>query len=313
MLDTYAGLWKQVLLRCPMAGPMLAQSWVQYSFRKIVETKRWSWLVKQGQLVCNNVISTGTVQVSTGDQTVTGTGTAWDTSIIGRQFRVSINYPIYTIAGVDAGAQTLTLDQPWGAGPVTGVNYLVYNAYFVMPTDFHSVISIWDPSFNWQLNPRVLQSELNAIDSQRANSGTAYVLSFRDYDPLAAAPTVPLPRYELWPHQFSAKPYPYLYETRPPDLNDQGATLPRYIRGDVVLEGALWQATLWPGPSSEKPNPYFSVALANQHRTNFQQAVMELERQDSEIDPIDVLYSSVAQMPFAAVPFLDAHWQQSHA
>ena len=312
-LDTYDYCLRQVMLRCPMANYQLASTWTNWAFRKIGETRRWSWLIKQGQFLVNNVYSTGTVAANFNDSTVTGTGTAWTTGMIGRQFRVGTSYPIYTIAAVDDIAQTLTLDQPWGGDAVTLGTYLIYNAYFTVPTDFHSFVSLWDPAFNWQLWTNITQAELNMWDSQRASSGTAWVASFRDYNPLTAAGTPALPRYELWPPQLSQKVYPFLYESRPVDLTDAGSALPRYIRGDVLIEGALWQAALWPGPSKDQPNAYFSLQLGLTHQRNFERIVMELERQDDELSDDMIQYSTYTSMPFAAIPLGDSRWLQSHA
>lgn len=308
-LDTYESVWRSILLRCPQAPPLLAQSWVRETFRRIAETRRWSWLIKQGQFIMRDSIVTGTVSTTLGSQTVSGAGTAWDGSEVNRQFRVGTSYPIYTITSVNVGAQTLTIDQPWGVASQTNVTYEIYVAYVTVPTDFHSFISVWDPAYNWQLHTHVLQAELNNFDAQRANQGTAYVFSLRDYDQVS---TPPLPRYEVWPHQKSLKAYPFLYETRPLDLNDAGASLPRYIRGDVLLEGSLAECALWPGPSRERPNPYFNIQLSREHSSAFMRMLFELERQDDEVDPIDLQYAGPS-MPYAPLPWIDARFMQSHA
>jgi hypothetical protein len=313
-LNTYGELWKYVLLRCPIAGPFLPQEWITFAFREIAENRRWSWLVKQNQLLVPNVVSDGLVNVTFNDPVVVGIGTTWTGALVGRQFRIGLSTPIYTIASVDDVAQTLTLTEVWGAATTLSVNYLAYQAYFTMPDDFLSFISCWDPSYNWQLWTRVLQTELNLCDAQRSNSGTAYALSFRDYNPLVAVGTPSTPRYELWPHQFGIKPFPYLYWSRPVDINDPNAAIPRYVRGDIILEGALWKCAEWPGPSKDQPNPYFNLALADRHKSTFFRYIMDIERNDDEIDPDSVQYaSSGLGMQFAPFPMLDARFLQSHA
>ena len=69
-LSTYAELWRQVKLRCPMASPFLAQEWIQYRFRNIVERRKWSWLIRNGQFVVNAAIQAGTVDVTRGSASV---------------------------------------------------------------------------------------------------------------------------------------------------------------------------------------------------------------------------------------------------
>src|SRR5512139_1388163 len=113
-LDTYLGIAGKVLLRCPMAGPLLARDWVSHAFRRLAERRAWSWLVKQGQFVLTANYTTGTVTVTQNSATVTGAATAWTADLVGRQFRLKTTTPIYTITAVDVGLQTLTLDLPWG-------------------------------------------------------------------------------------------------------------------------------------------------------------------------------------------------------
>jgi len=311
-LDTYTYCWKQVLLRCPKAGPFLAQTWTNWAFRNIAEQRRWTWLQKPGQFLMNDVVSAGTASVTVGTPDVVGTGTAWDGSLIGRQFRSGVNYPIYTISNV-TDATHLTLDALWGGPTLTDVTYLIYNAYMTVPDDFLSFITAWDPAFNWQLWTQITQEQINMWDSQRSNTGSnAWVFSFRDYNPLPTGSPA-LPRFEVWPHQLSAKPYPFLYQARATDLNDFGAQLPRYIRGDVLVEGALWQAALWPGADRDNPNPYFNLSLASQHKERFLREVMTMEMQDDELSDIDITYQGYLGLPMATIPLGDSRWLQSHA
>ena len=307
-LSTYESLWRGVLLRCPLAGPLLARQWIDYRFRNIVERRRWSWLMGSGQFLVPNAISTGTVTVTRGSQTVTGSGTGWDGSEAGRQFRPNATYPIYTILSVDVGAQTLTLDDVYGGSTQSGIGYSIWQAYFTVPADFHAFTTVIDPAYNWQLWLQTQQSEINSWDAQRANIGTSWVVSPFDYcDPSFASP--PLPRYEFWPHTTTQRVYPFLYEKRPADLSDAGASLPRYIPGDVLLEGALADAARWPGPSNEQKNPYFNLGLAMQHEQRFLDQVYRLEVQDDEVQENNVWYGS--NWPFA--PMFDSKWIQSHA
>lgn len=310
-LDTFEVLWKAVQLRCPMAGPFLAQQWVTHTFREIVEKRRWSWLCKRAQFLVFNVVNAGTVTVTFQQNTVQGAGaTAWTAALVGRQFRIGLLFPIYTITAVDVTNQILTLDDIWGGTTASAQNYQIYQAYVTVPSDFHSFVSVYDPAFAWQLWWQVKQEELNAWDAQRASSGTAYALAQFTYD---TSVTPPLPRYEIWPHQLAQKPFPYVYETRPPDLNDAGASLPRYITGNILIEGALAKAAMWPGPDRQNVNPYFNLGLAQMHRRTYDALVAEAERQDDEVYEIDVSYGQLSRMPWAPFPLGDASYLQSHS
>lgn len=310
-LSTFDSLYKGLLLRCPSASLFLARSWIDFAYRQLWDIRRWSWLVGRGQFLFSAVVNNGLVTVTRGSLTVQGIGTTFTTDLVNRQFRIGLSTPIYTIAEVDDTLQTLTLDQVWGAATATSVNYQIYTVYVTPSTDFQSFISVWDPAFNWSLALYVTQEELNAWDSQRSNNGNAYCIASYKYDEGINSP--PLPMFEAWPHIQQEYVLPYIFIRRPLDLSDPGAQLPRYIRGDVLLELGLAQAARWPGPSKDAPNVYFNLALAQQHDARAQKMIFDLERQDDEIFESDMLVASVSQMPIATFPLGDSRWLQSHA
>jgi hypothetical protein len=411
-LDTYSQVWNKVLLRCPSLSPKLAQDFVVNAFRRLAEIRRWSWLTKFGQFILPTLVTAGTVTVTQNSTTVIGIGTAWDTSLVGSQFRIGLVAPIYTVLSVTSATQ-LDLDSPWGGISASAQPYSIYLCFFTVPTDFHQFICLWDPAFNWQLFLDVQQSELNIWDAQRANISNAYVVSFRDYstsqvgvvaNPLqilgsgpspssagtytgpvnavftvqvtlggaagtatyqwkknngafttgvltdaggaaqslqdgvqivfpltsvyilndtfvistAAISNAGLPRYELWPHQQAQHVYPFLYESRPVDLNDPNAVIPRYIPGDILMEMALEDVCLWPGASQDKPNPYYNLAQARYHHTRLSNDradgfIDTLERQDDEVwqQTLTYMYPQIAWA--MATPLADSAFLQSHS
>jgi len=169
-----------VLSQCPSAGALLCQRWTSDAFRRIAERRTWSWLVKYNQFILPVVYNTGTVTVTQNSATVIGSGTTWDPSMVGRQFRVSVSTPIYTISLVNS-ATSLQLELPYGGQTTAGIGYQIYQAYVTPPNDFRSFISLWDPNYSWQLRLNTQQQELNSWDAQRANTGQAYVVASLDY------------------------------------------------------------------------------------------------------------------------------------
>ncbi len=180
MLDTYAQCWNKVLLRCPSLSPKLAQDFVVNAFRRLAETRRWSWLVKFGQFIAPAVTTGGTVTVTQNSTTVVGVGTAWTAALVGQQFRVGLSAPIYTVAQFDSSTQ-FELDQPWGGLTASAETYSIYQCYFTPPPDFNQFICLWDPAYAWQLYLDIQQGEINQWDPQRANIGNSFLVSFRDY------------------------------------------------------------------------------------------------------------------------------------
>lgn len=405
--DTFTEVWNRVLLRCPSLSPKLAQDFVVNAFRRLAEVRRWSWLVKYGQFITPAVYNTGTVTVVNGSTSVTGASTSWTAAMVGRQFRVGLAAPIYTITDVPS-TTSLELNAPFGGPSSSATGYSIYQCYFTPPSDFHQFICLWDPAFNWQLYLDVQQSEINIWDAQRANVSNPYVVSFYDYTssqagivntsltvngsgniptaggvytgPSNAVFTVEvttggaagtavykwkknsgsyttgvttdadgyaqdlqdgvtvafptgvsytsgnifiiqataisnsgLPRYELWPHQQAQKVYPFLYEARCQDLDDTNVTIPRYIRGDVLLNMALEDVALWPGPSDDKKNPYFSPTTAAYHGAKAREQVILLEIQDDNVWQQDLSYQYPVMAWAFATPLGDSRFLQSHA
>ncbi len=408
MLDTYPKIYNRVLLHCPSAGQLLARTWVENAFRRVAERREWSWRLKHSQWVAPALYNTGTVTVTSGLQQVVGSGTAWTTNMIGRQFRVGVNAPIYTIIDVPAATQ-LTLDLFWAGANATGQGYEIYKCYFEAPYDFHHLVTLWDPRMNWQLFINVTQNELQMADAQRSSRGQAYVVANLDYStsyigavaqsvkvisatptgdsPVSAGPftgpeaaiftiqctgsglsgvatfgwaknngtwttglvtsnlTTPLsdgvaiawpddaaqvyrsgdiwtittstasvpglPRFEMWPHQTGEYYYPFIYIAQLPDLDDDGAVIPRYLRGDVLLELALAEAAKWPG-LLDKPNPYFNLDLAKIHEARAYRMISELEVQDDNIYEANISYTATS-LSMAPLPWGNADWLAKHS
>jgi hypothetical protein len=299
-----------------MAGGQLAEQFINYAFRDLIEKRKWSWSIAQSQFVFPAAVTTGTVTVVNNSNAVVGLGTAWTTAMIGRQFRTSTLTPVYTIIAVGSPT-TLTLDQPWGAASASAQGYKIYIAYQIPPTDFHAFTTVWDANFSWSLWTDMSQAELNTYDAQRAAQGTPYVVADFDYTNLAFGGGVispQVPRFEIWPHQISAYVIPFMYEKRFPDLNDSNGELPRFIPGNVLLEGGLAALARWPGPDAEHRNPYFSIQLAQMHQTLFDKAVRELQVQDDNVYGRDVTYGQQTGMAFCPYPFpVNSAYIQLHA
>lgn len=303
--DTFRGIAGKVLLRCPTASLTLAQDWVQSAFRDIVERRRWSWLLKRGQLVTYNQYNTGTATVTAGTQTVTITTGVVSADHVGRQFRIGTALPIVTITDIDAGANTYTIDQPWWPSDQTAQAYSVYQAYLPLPSDFHSFVSVIDPANGQPVGTGLSVAQLDAMDPQRGNSGYPVALAYADY-------RNGLPRYEMWPHQRSAAVYPIVYESRPTDAFDSGATVPALLPSDVILERALMYCAMWPGASPTNPNPYFAakLGLSEMHRQEYEKRIAILERQDNEHMQQNIWYQG-DQTGTGIIR--SSSWMQSHA
>jgi len=302
--DSLVGIAGKLLLRCPSATTTLARDWVRSAFHDIVERKRWSWLLKRGQLFTTNQYNTGTATVLAGTTTVTiiapGVVSA---TMVGQQFRIGTTLPIVTITDFDAGTNTLTIDQTWYPSDQTAQPYAIYQAYVALPSDFHSFVSVIDPNFAQPIPYDASVAQIDNIDPQRNASGSppsglAYFDYFNGF-----------PRYELWPHQRTAYVYPIVYESRPVDPFDAGAAVPPLFPDDLILERALMYCAQWPGSGPDNVNPYYNIKLAAMHKVEYERRLAIMERQDNEHMQQAVWYQA-DQMRRTAI--VSGSWLQSH-
>lgn len=121
------------------------------------------------------------------------------------------------------------------------------------------------------------------------------------------------PVFELWPAPtFPGYLYPYLYIAREYDITADQPQLPPFVanRGEVLLEMALEACARYPGPDEDHKNPYYSMVAALQHASRAERLIQDMERNDEEVGVSNVSYQTY---PFYPAPWLDSHWQATHA
>lgn len=87
------------------------------------------------------VYSTGYVSVTSGSQTITGTGTTWTADMVGRYFRVS-DQETYEIQAF-VSTTSLTLQIPYqGTTNVAGTaTYEIMKRFYALPLNYHSIVT----------------------------------------------------------------------------------------------------------------------------------------------------------------------------
>jgi hypothetical protein len=266
-----------------------------------MRSREWSWRWKYAYIQIPAVYSTGTASISVGTTTVTLTGATVLAAWVGRQFRAGYNTPILTITSAVDGASTFELDQPWYGVDAINSPYNVYQAYYPMPTGCTAIRSATDPRNQFPIATTGLTKEdLDQRDPQRTVGGAP---------PRAIVPIDfynGVPRWELWPHQYTQGFIRISYVQKPADPFTVGAVIPDTIDGEVIIEKALALCARWPGASRENPNPYYSDNNAQFHSGEFQRRLAVLQREDNELMQQDVRYRGQGRyIPSAA-------WAQMH-
>lgn len=306
MADTFESMYRGLLMYAPDLPPFLAQQFIRNRYRLICERRPWSGLRAESEFLPNIAKRAGTVSVTRGSYTVTGAGTAFAASDVGRQFMAALRAPIYTIDDVDATAQTLTLDRVFGGETSASASYVVLDAYVTAPSDFQYFEVVYDPQQNWRLRHWVTQQDIMRIDPARSTTGTPWALVDRRFSTTAG-----LPQYELWPYTLTARNYPFYYIKRPADLI-QDSDVPIYpLRGDTIVSGALADLARWPG-TPERPNLMFAKAieLSREYEKIFEDKLVDMERQDESMYMTWLADGTWANYPYAP---MDAAYMQNHA
>lgn len=112
----------------------LVNNAIQTALDRVFEYHDWPYYVQEAALLTKAPYETGTVSVTNGSKTVTGSGTSWDSSYTGRKFRVANENGYYRIATVDSTTQ-ITLEQPIQGDTQSGVTYSIFKDEYRLAAD----------------------------------------------------------------------------------------------------------------------------------------------------------------------------------
>lgn len=301
--NTFQEMANSLRLYVPQLPITLAEQFIRDRYRRILERRDWSAMRREAEFVLNASKSDGTVTVTRNSTTITGSGTSFASTDVGRQFKVGTS-PVYTITAV-ASTTSATLDRVYGSTTAAGVTYSIFDGYITPPTDFLRFVLVVDPVQGWRLRHWITQDELTAMDPQRSSFGQPYLLADRMFN----TATTPMPQYELWPYNTTARTLYYTYIKRPADLINPEDVPIWPLRSDVIVAGALADATRWPG-TAQTPNPYFArPEYWKSYELQFEDQMIELERRDEEIF---MTYLQQYPSTYGSFTPMSASFMQSH-
>lgn len=303
-MATFDDIWRRVVLHVPSASLFLAQDWVQEAYAEACTRRNWSHL-RSDTTLRTKVAKTGTVTLVQDSLSVTGGTLLFAATDVGRQFRLGVTVPIYTIVAVSTtGGTSATLDRVYAGASGAGVVCTIVDAYMTMPANFKVPDLVVDPSRWWMLRLWVSPADLNRWDPIRSAGGPPRALVSATLAPEAATATAGQVRYELWPYSAIEAYWPMIYyrnaETLAAGSQLRGAFAQR---SDALIDGALWRAALWPGDGQVR-NPYFNLALAAKHEEIFESKLNVMQVMDEDVYPTWLQPERYTDAP------LDAAWLQ---
>lgn len=276
-----------------------AAVWINDAVRTIYDRRTWFGLMIKGQVNSPQVYNTGTATVTNGSQTVTGIGTNWDATMVGRQFRVGYNTPIYTITDVNS-ATSLTLELPWGWNSGT-FGYFIAQYYYNIGGNIKYVYEMKNLLLGYRMWTNLNQRTLDSTDPWRA----------QQFSPYGIAPMPPDQSgnylVEMYPVPIINQSFPYIAFIQPPNLVNDLDNLPPFVRGDIVVKWAIAEALVWRGP---KKNPYYNLQRSIELKKEFNAELESMSRADENLYRQNIEWSS------EKLPLFNpggAYWDATHA
>ena len=274
-----------------------------------MDRRCWYGLFTKGQVICPASVSGGTATVTYNSPTVTGVGTAWDQTLIGRQFRAGLNTPIYTIIGVNPFNQTLTLELPWGGpfppGQTTRTTgYYIVQMYYSLGPNIKYIKTMVNMQMGFKMWLNLTQDYLNNADPWRIN------VNF----PWGVAPMPPDVNgnylVEMWPAPFTQQALPFMAYTQPGNLINDSDTLPPYIRCDVVVKEAISKVLMWKPKENPGYDPMTAMEISMRYQKEFESDLLDMANADEN------LYRTSATIQGEDLPFYTPGgnlWGAQHA
>lgn len=309
MAQTYADVWRTVKLHASAAPTFLVRDWVNDAWKELTRFRPTANYLRSPQSsISIQAARTVTATATLGSTTITSVGEFLSTDV-GRQFRFQ-TFPWYTIVAF-TDISTVTIDRAFGEPDATA-SASIYDGVFVVPSDFGQFEIIADPYNQRRLAFWITQEQLNLLDPTRMSGDTGPRL-------LAAAGPSPVPAtlgrqtFEYWPRPTAQRTYPYYYFKQAADLADSYVfTGAMAEAGDVLVDGALAKCALWPG-TSDKPNPFFQMSLADRYEKRFQDGLQKLSLRDDDVAGSDYLRVNWDRWPLADLAYNDESLRSTDA
>lgn len=300
MAETFGDVWRRVRLHVPAAPTFLVREWVNTAWKPLGRMRHWSFLQGELRLTIAAARSLAAVTVTNGSTSVTSAG-LFLAADQGRQFRVS-TFPIYTIQTF-TDINTIVLDAAYGETGATAAA-TVFDGYATMPADFESFRLIADPYNQRRLAFWISADQLNILDPTREASDTGPRL-LAQRPPSTYTSTLGRPQYEYWPRPTAARSYPAFYNKMAARLDDT-TTFTGVLAeaADILVNGALAQAALWPG-TPDKPNPYFRREIHQEKQAEFLAGIQQLSLRDDDQHPDDLATVHWERWPLADLAYND--------
>ena len=179
---------------------------------------RFPWAERQARLQTRATYSTGTVTITQGSQTLTGTSTVWTTTDAfgianareNGKIRISGGLTPYVVQSV-GGAGTITLATKFTESDVTDQTYIYYEDEYALAADFLRPVDAQQFSDQYPIELLSRTEFRRRFPANSIPSSQIAVASIIDYAP--SGNTTPIRRVKFHPPPSTALTIPYTYIT----------------------------------------------------------------------------------------------------
>jgi len=259
----------------PGLSPLLAETYINRAYSKILTERLWSFLLIDAGVVCPAQITDGAFDIDQFSSTVTADADAsaalldqaqnnTQPGLTNMQIRfgppattspaIGQLYNILAVDVTDPAALVLTLDRMVMEASSADASYQCYRAYVTPPVPDFLAWQSWVDMVNaFPLRTNVTSSMFDLRDPQRQAQGLAYFLGFyaSAYVPNVITGVVsPNPNvdtgtnlYELWPHPVQGQTFYVRFRRRGTPFVLPTEVQPAVIPDELIIARALgWHA-----------------------------------------------------------------------
>ena len=212
-----------------------ADAFIQTSFSQVWEAHDWSQRKTDALVAIVADYTTGTVAVSPGSATATGTSTVWTSAMTGRWIRIgSVDelFKVTYVSGTEFTLESPTGGTGWQAAAQTAATYVLFQHIYALATDVDQVLL---PTREYALGQST-REQIDAIDPQRVSTGQPRVWAPRELASTGAY------QIEFWPRPNEAGVVRVPYLKKAPTLGQSTDIL---IRQDPIEYLASHKAALF--------------------------------------------------------------------
>jgi hypothetical protein len=218
---TYGELRFRLTKAFPGVDADLIDGWIQDTYADVLAELSWSRQQKQAILQTVAPYETGTVEVTEGSASITGTGTVWTAAMTGRQFHVVGRNESYTFTR--ASDTTATLDRAYEGDTAATASYEIFKSTYALPSNCRL---LEDGAF----------SPLTRLGSQQFTN-VAFGAPQNWASSMDDTSTPPLMQIELYPIPEESIGIPFTYTADVDTLSSTSAAMKAWIQPAALIEG----------------------------------------------------------------------------